>query len=196
MDIKQFVNSIYNSNTFVVYEGNEAIIIDLGDFKPIKHFLSENNLNPKAVFITHTHYDHIYGVKEFMESYPEIPVYTSKEGKESFNNPKWNFSRYHDDPISINSDKIMPLKDGDKIEVFPNYTLETIATPGHDHSCLSFKILNNIFTGDSYIPGIKVVDNFPKSDKSLAQEWYTKLELLSHNNNIYPGHCDPQFPES
>lgn len=109
MKVKQIINSVFNSNTFIIHDEGIALIVDMGDFEPLKKYLKENHITPLALLITHVHYDHIYGVPEFMKSYREVPIYTSTEGKESFKNPKWNFSRYHDDPISIDSPKIKIL---------------------------------------------------------------------------------------
>lgn len=190
MIIKQITNSIFNSNTFVINDKGKAIIIDIGDFQPVKDYLKQNSLIPAAVLITHVHYDHIYGLPEFMKTFPEVPIFTSKEGIESFKNPKWNFSRYHDDPISIESPQIHNFQD---LEGFPDLKgleIKAFPTPGHDHSCMTYQIGNKLFTGDSFIPGIKVVDNFPRSDKKLAHEWYVKLEEISKSCDIYPGHGD------
>jgi hypothetical protein len=48
--------------------------------------------------------------------------------------------------------------------VFDNYFLEILETPGHNWSCLTFKIQNYLFTGDSYIPGVAVVTKLKGGD--------------------------------
>lgn len=204
LKIYQFINTVFTSNTFVVVKGNECLIIDLGDWEPVKDFIQLHNLSPKALLITHVHYDHIYGISKFMKDFPEIPIFTNQEGESSFKDPKWNFSRYHDDPISIDSPQIKPLsgktvnpeeiKDFRELEklneliIHPNFSIYYFPTPGHDHSCITYLIEDNIFTGDSYIPGIKVISTFPKSDKQLAKNWYRTLEKMTDNFNVYPGH--------
>lgn len=193
MEIKRFINSVFESNTFVIHECGEAVIVDIGDPAPVIDFIDANGLNPEALFITHTHYDHIYGVRELMRRYPEIPVYTSMEGKMAFAKTNWNFSRYHDDPIEIKSDRIIELHDGDRIEIMDGTEVEVIATPGHDFSCLTYRMEDKLFTGDSFIPGVKVVATFIKSDKRLAKEWYERLEKMSAEYDIYPGHKEIQF---
>ena len=196
MIIKQFVNSVYNSNTFLIHDDRVAVIVDLGDWTPVKEYLKSNKLEPLALLLTHTHYDHFYGLESFLSDYPDKPVYTSLLGKESLKNPKWNFSKYHENPLAIDSNQIKILEDGEKLS-FPAFLIdgkpleiEAIATPGHDHSCLTYKLADKLFTGDSYIPDVKVVDNFPKSDKAFAKEWYDRLHSLSATHDIYPGHND------
>lgn len=43
--------------------------------------------------------------------------------------------------------------------------LYVIETPGHCPSCLTYYTDNYIFTGDSYIPNVKVVTKLPYGDK-------------------------------
>lgn len=179
---------MFSSNTYVIDDGRNAVIFDIGDFGPVRRYLASENLTLQALFITHTHYDHIYGIRELMAAFPEMPIYTSEFGKEAFKKPNWNFSRYHDDEISIESDAIKILNDGDILEILDSAMLEVMATPGHDKSCLSYKIGELLLTGDSYIPGVKVVASFPNSNKADAKYWYEKLESMSASHAILPGH--------
>ncbi|MDE5773908.1 MAG: MBL fold metallo-hydrolase [Muribaculaceae bacterium] len=188
MKIKQFVNNVFTSNSFVVHDDRNAVIIDVGDFTPIQEYLVSQGLALRAVFITHTHYDHIYGVGDLMAAYPEVPVYTSEFGKRAFGEPGWNFSRYHDTHICIISDKIISLQDNVQVSAFEGVSILAIRTPGHDESCMSYLCDNALFTGDSYIPDVKVIATFPRSDKTLARHWYDRLSAMSDKYDIYPGH--------
>lgn len=178
----------------MIDDGSNAVIFDIGDTSPIFKYLQTSGLSTIALFITHTHYDHIYGIKDFITKFQDIPIYTSGFGKEAFKKPNWNFSRYHEDEISIDSDSIKVLEDGEKLRIFDYIDLEVIATPGHDKSCLSYLIGELLLTGDSYIPGIKVIDTFPNSNKTDAKLWYEKLESMSHNHIILPGHGEIVAP--
>jgi len=46
-----------------------------------------------------------------------------------------------------------------------------------------------LFTGDSYIPGVKTVTNFPLSDKALAQESESLIRQLQQGRSLYSGHA-------
>lgn len=185
---ERFVNSVFTSNTYVVSGGREAIIIDPGDPDPVIRYIAAHTLCPKAILLTHTHYDHIYGLETMMTAYPGIPVYTSHFGKEALGNPKYNFSRYHDDPIELHSDRIKAVEHDTFIKLGNMAEAKVLATPGHDAGCLTYFIEDYLFTGDSYIPGVPVVATFPKSDKELARKWYTYLLNISSGFYTFPGH--------
>ena len=130
-----------------------------------------------------------------MTKFPTVSIYTSEFGKEAFKKPNWNFSRYHEDEISIDSDTIKVLKDGETLRIFDDTDLQAIATPGHDKSCLSYRIGELLLTGDSYIPGVKVIASFPNSNKTDAKLWYEKLESMSPTHTILPGHGEILAPK-
>ena len=85
------------------------------------------------------------------------------------------------------------LNDGEKIQVFPNIDMKAILTSGHDRSCVTYYTEDDIFTGDSYIPGIKVITTFPRSNKSDAEKSLAHIMELSISRNIYPGHNECVF---
>ena len=188
MQIQQIINSIFTSNTFVLTdEGSlDCWLIDVGDIEPILEIVGHREV--KGVFITHTHYDHIYGINKLIEQFPDCVVYTSKHGKEGLYSDKLNFSRYHDDPILFKGKCIEVLEEEDGVALFPNVVLKAIYTPGHDWSCLSYYTDEVIFTGDSYIPNIKVITSFPKSDKDEAKVSLNRILDLATTRDVYPGH--------
>lgn len=186
MEIIQIVNSIYNSNTFILKQNDRAVLVDVGDIEPI---LDLNLSRIEAIFITHTHYDHIYGILNLIHYYPDCKIYTSEWGKKALASDKLNYSRYHDDPIICNSKNINVLYKGDKINILNDVVIEVFETPGHDKSCLTYVVGKNMFSGDSYIPGLKVVDKFPHSNKIDAENSLQQIKkMFDDEMNLYPGH--------
>ena len=107
--INQIINSVFTSNTFVLMDKrNNAYLVDIGDFEPI---LQLGVKEIKGVFLTHAHYDHIYGLRELLNRYPNCPIYTSEWGVEALASDKLNFSRYHDDPMVFEGKHIEVLED-------------------------------------------------------------------------------------
>lgn len=67
-------------------------------------------------------------------------------------------------------------------------TAKVHETPGHSDSCLTYEIGNYLFTGDSYIPGVKVVTTFRGGDKNLAARSVEKILKWAEGKKICPGH--------
>ena len=195
MKVFRIENSVFNSNTYILSEENEDYcwLVDVGDIEPILNFVGKRQI--KGVFLTHTHYDHIYGINKLVEYFPECIIYTSLHGKEGLFSDKLNFSRYHGDSITFQGNHIEILNEGDVVKLFSNLELRTIYTPGHDWSCLSYYTDDMIFTGDSYIPNIKVVSSFPKSNKGEVLISLSRLMELSKTRNVFPGHSGVLYNE-
>lgn len=131
--------------------------------------IREKNLEARGVFLTHTHFDHIYGLNALVETYPDIVVYVSENGRQGLYSDKLNMSRYGGAPFVYKYGNTVTLKNHDEIPLCDNHTLVVYETPGHDWSCLCFLCDGYLFTGDSYLPRYGVVAGFPKSDKAQAR---------------------------
>lgn len=195
IQIYKIVNSILNSCTYLISHNrhNWVYMIDCGDLSQITKYLSINNLVLKGVFLTHTHYDHIYGLNSLLTEYPKARVYTTEDGLRALLSPKLNFSKYHseiEDFILIYPQNVSFLKDQQVVSLFDDINMNIIPTPGHDITCLSYCVGKYVFTGDSYIPKCKLVCTFPRSDKRMAHESENLLKKLECNGFIVmPGHC-------
>lgn len=176
--IKYNVNSIFNSISYRV--GN--ILIDPGDEW-------EGFENVAAVLLTHAHFDHIYGLNRVVELNPNVMVYTNAAGQDALFSDKLNMSRYHEVPFSFQyEDKILNVENEEEINTCVGLTARAYYTPGHNPSCITWVIGDCIFTGDSYIPGIKIVTNLPFGDKVFAANSEEFIKQLSIGRQIFPGH--------
>ncbi len=190
MIIERIVNNFLSSNTYVLYLGRIAFCIDCGDVDAILKVLPPKSIL-KGVFLTHTHIDHIYGLKELLNLFPNCLVYTSDFGTKALGSSKINLSKYHEniEDFELQINNVCKLCDGDSIELFgENYVLTVLQTPGHDESCLTYRMGNVLFTGDSYIPGLKTVTTFPHSNKKNADISIMRILRLLNECDIYPGH--------
>lgn len=190
IEIKEIVNNIFASKTYILYQNScdKAWIVDVGDTEPIIDFIVEGGLSVLGVFFTHSHFDHIYGINELYKKIPYFNIYTSEFGKAALKDAKKNLSLYNGYSMDYINDNVIVLSDGDIIGIFDDVSLNIISTPGHCPSCLTYYTDDYIFTGDSYIPGIKVVTNLPKGNKIQAQESVEKIKELAKNRIICPGH--------
>jgi phosphoribosyl 1,2-cyclic phosphodiesterase len=76
------LNSGSNGNCYYIESANDAVLIDAGiSCKEIEKRMTRLGLSAqkiRAVFITHEHSDHIYGLASFLKKYP-VPVYITPE---------------------------------------------------------------------------------------------------------------------
>lgn len=188
MNIQRIVNTVFTSNTYVLTENScpDCWLVDIGDVDPVLECIAGKKV--RGILITHTHYDHIYGINKLVELFPDCMVYTSEKGELGLFSEKLNFSRYHADPLVFQGKRLKILKDGEEVSLFPDVTVRVLATPGHDWSCLCYYTEGIIFTGDSYIPGLQVITSFPRSNKTEAGESLTRILKLAESRDIYPGH--------
>jgi glyoxylase-like metal-dependent hydrolase (beta-lactamase superfamily II) len=188
INVYQYINSVLTSITYIIsiFDNQNVWLIDCGDADNIINHLQNNNKIPSGIFLTHTHYDHIYGTNRLKEVYSDIKVFTSVNGVKGLFSSKLNLSSYQDEveDFIYRYDGIVELKESDRMNLWSNIELSIIETPGHDVSCLTYKIDKYLFTGDAYIPGLKTVTSFPKSNKDDANNSVQRIIELKERENL------------
>lgn len=186
MVIQQVVNTVFNSCSYVLTHNGASWVVDCGD---VDQLLPLINGHLRGVMITHSHFDHIYGLNSLLALFPNIRILTNAAGREGLLSDKLNFSRYHENPFVLDiPESIALVDDQDCVEIFDGVSVQAIYTPGHSPCSVTWKVGDALFTGDSYIPGVKTVTNFPHSDRQLAKESRERIKLMAEHCEVYPGH--------
>ena len=188
MQVTKIVNDIFKSNTYILEDDSSASVwlVDCGDTDNMIPLLHSKQID--GVLLTHAHFDHIYGLNKLLTIYPECRIITNHYGREGLLSAKKNISCFHETPFVLNEkENIIVIEDG--IEVNIGFTsAKAFFTPGHSESCISYIINDYLFSGDSYIPGAKVVTNFPGADKFKAAFSMELIKSLVLNKTLCPGH--------
>ena len=181
--VEYITNSIFNSRTYILLEeGSDKVwLVDCGDVEPLLSMVERRKI--EGVLLTHAHFDHIYGLPSLLEKFPDVVICTNEWGKGALADDRLNMSRYHESPVRVDCSNVQVVKEGDNVFGFDVYE-----TPGHNPSCLCFANRDLIFTGDAYIPGCKVVMNFPHSNKALAQSSVERILRMAEGKKVFPGH--------
>ena len=180
---------LYANTYLLVDNDSKAIIVDPGkeDLSFIR-FMSEGGIEPKAILLTHGHFDHIRAVDKLVEVF-EIPVYINEKDKELLTNPHLNCSdRFSRNKIIVNSEP-KTFKDGDKLSILSEDIL-VIETPYHTEgsSCFYLKDSGLLFSGDSLFRGSVGRSDFPTSNPLKIESSLRKILALPEETKIYPGH--------
>lgn len=194
MVVSHIVNTVFTSRTYILSQDglSDFWIVDCGDVLPlidkISSICGNDSYTIKGVLLTHAHFDHIYGLPRLTELFPQIKVYTNEAGREALSDSRLNMSKYHDNPIIYKSENIKICKEGTEIELFKGLFAKVYETPGHHPSCLTFEVGDYLFTGDSYIPGVKVVTILPGANKQQAEESKQRILSLAEGKIVCSGH--------
>ena len=193
MKVSHIVNSVFTSKTYILtQEGSRSVwLIDCGDVSPIVDMLSslggESSII-KGVLLTHVHYDHVYGLPRLAEKFPSLRVYTNEYGKKALTDIRLNYSKYHNDPIVYGAENVVTCEEGSVIELFDGVQAKVYHTPGHSPSCQTYEVGDYLFTGDAYIPGIKVVTTLKGGDKQKAAESVERILRQAEGKTVCAGH--------
>lgn len=169
MQITRIVGTQAKANTWIIvnpdYSNKQCVLIDAND--KVLEYLSENMLEPLAIFLTHEHYDHCCGVNELITKY-DIPIICSKVCGINIGNKRKNLSFYNDG-IGFEIKNNIQTVDDDSILDFIGEKFRIIYTEGHTPGgiciILSEKV---IFTGDTYMSEFKTPKT-PGTDKNLLE---------------------------
>ena len=78
MFIYKIKNSPIISNCYILYSDSKCIIVDPGSSSNIEilEFLKLNNLSPEYIFLTHEHFDHIWGLNDLKSIFLDLEIVT------------------------------------------------------------------------------------------------------------------------
>ena len=188
LQVDRIVNSIFDSISWLLSEteSNQVWLVDCGDIVPILQKTKGKTV--AGVLLTHAHFDHIYGLPDLINLFPECKIYTNDAGLIALADARQNMSLYHETPIIVKGEPVIICNDGDEIILYPDVGARIYETPGHHPSCLTFEVGHYLFTGDAYIPGVKVVTNLPGGNKQLAVISKKKIISMQQGLKICPGH--------
>ena len=192
IEVKSLVLGIVGTNCYIVYDENkkEAVLIDpAAEEERIISFLEGADLEPKAILLTHGHFDHILAVPALRKKY-RIPLYAAEEEREMLGNGQYNMSgRDLEGRVEIHD--FIGLHDGDELELLGK-KWKVLSTPGHTKGSVCFFVEGNppyLFSGDTlFSESYGRTDLFSGSEKEIIQSIREKLFTLPEETLVFPGH--------
>jgi len=165
------------SNCYVLgaEDRSAAIIIDPGSMdEQLLEYLEKDDLNPRAVLITHDHSGHISGLRTLMRIY-HVEIFAINR--------------------SIFDHKTTPVKDGDKINIGP-FSVEVISIPGHSADSVVYRIDRLLFTGDVLTTGMVGSTASAYGAATQINKLRSRILSLPGDYTVLPGHGPPSTLEA
>lgn len=159
MKIKKVITGVLDENCYVLIKNNTAIIIDPGDdYLDIKEAIGENKV--LAVLITHSHFDHIGALRNFLTK-RSIKIFkkSSLEEKE----------------YTIGDFKF-------KCIYTPGHSKDSVSFFFEENNCM--------FVGDFIFKESIGRTDLPGGDNNDMKESLNKLLTFDESITLYPGHDD------
>lgn len=195
--IETLVTGPIGVNTYIVPIDDKTVFITDpgGEAEKLKTIITEKKVIVKAILLTHGHFDHILGLKQIKESFPEafIMIHAADAvylgagaisrherdlrnlGLESLAS---NYSMLPDADVFLNADD----------EPIPGWTV--IHTPGHTKGsiCLYNKARGELLSGDTLFDGSYGRTDLDGGSPLDMANSLNSLSSLPDDTKVYPGH--------
>ncbi len=191
MRTTRIVTGLLGTNTYLCFreEGGEAVIIDpAGDEEKIKRAVAKNCVTPKAILLTHGHFDHIGAVDAIAEFYG-CDIYISAADEALLYDAMKNSSLLFLGKRVIVKNDAKTFSDGDALYL-GGLTFRVMATPGHTQGSVCFFVGNSVFTGDTLFAEGYGRDDLYGGDGEQLMRSLAKLIPHVEGKQVHPGHGD------
>jgi glyoxylase-like metal-dependent hydrolase (beta-lactamase superfamily II) len=193
MNFHSFTVNPFSQNTYLVYQGSKAWLIDAGfyhahEITAFKQFLSEHQLALEAVFLTHAHLDHVFAVNQLVNGFA-VPVFLHQEEYILLKRAHQQGAMFGV-PMQEISVIPKPLMEAKQFE-WNGFECETLFTPGHSpgHISFYFKEENVLIAGDTLFAGsIGRTDLYKGDFSTLEHSIKKKLYTLPDTTRVLSGH--------
>lgn len=194
LSIVKFTFNPFQENTLLVHDGDSCVILDPGCSDRIEEakltsFISDHNLTPKAVLLTHAHLDHIFGCDFVLRTYGidcymhEADIFTLEMGQRSAD--MYGIPGFVPPPIPNK------LLKGNETLKFGGIEFKVLFTPGH---CVGHVVFYNrensfVINGDVLFAGSFGRTDLPGGDmETLKKSIFETMFTLPEDTVVYCGH--------
>lgn len=193
MNIRIFTVGPFQENTYLLIEGDQALLLDPGfntvnEYNEFKRELAESGAYLIAICLTHAHVDHVLGLNKVLRDF-DVPVYINQADTYLWDHFSQQAAMFGFQAEPIKTDPL-PLNAQPSTEIGA-FRFDVLYTPGHspDHVSFYFKKEELVIAGDVlFKESIGRTDLYKGSFDILAASVKEKLFTLPGNTTVYPGH--------
>lgn len=147
--------------------GDRVVVVDPGEAAPVVEQLEAEGSELAAILITHKHWDHVNGVRDLKQRWPEAPV----------------IGPVHPDVPGPDR----TVADGDRLQLEAlGLDLEVLAVPGHTLEHVAYHGHGAVFTGDTLF-SMGCGRMFEGSAEQMMGS-LSRLASLADATRLYCGH--------
>jgi glyoxylase-like metal-dependent hydrolase (beta-lactamase superfamily II) len=175
--IKSFSSSPKGPNVYLLINGQEAAVIDVGTSnKDIKNTLDELGARLKYILVTHGHLSHVHSVSQVKKDMGGM-VCLHKADAELLKE------------VDSHLEPDLLLKDNVSLKLGKT-TIKVLHTPGHTPGSLCFHIreAKALFTGDTLFKGEFGRIRGPHSMGLMLRSLKRLNSVIPPKTTVYPGH--------
>lgn len=193
INIKILVLGRVQNNCYIVGSRmtKEVVVIDPGDnVDKINEYLKENDLECKAIFLTHGHFDHMTAAPR-LNSLTKAPVYAHEDEVELLRDAELNASAFMGERISLSPNIL--IKDKQLLNI-AGLSWQVLHTPGHTRGGVCYYLTEHgtIFSGDTLFYESIGRTDFPTGNhQRLIESIHRQLMSQADSIEVYPGHGRP-----
>jgi len=167
----------------------EAVVVDpSGEAATIRLELASLGATCAAILVTHSHWDHIFGLAELAEG-TSVTVYGPEVEIDVLENPASYFPGLGVPLRGWTPDVL--LSGGETIEV-AGISFEVLAVPGHSPGHLAYYADGALLSGDVLFAGSVGRTDLPRGDwDELLASIRTLVERFPPDTVVYSGHGPP-----
>ncbi len=192
MKWSQIPLGIMQTNCYIIEkEDGSCLLFDPGsDGEKLIQWLEQKKLQPRAIVLTHAHFDHIGAVDDVRKHFT-IPVYVHEKEKNWLSDPMLNGSkvfRLQKAITAMAANRFFSKEETIKIEGFE---FDLFETPGHSPGSVScfFEKEGFVISGDALFKGSIGRTDLPEGNHSqLLTSIHNKLLTLPEETIVMPGH--------
>ncbi len=188
----RFINQLFNSNTYILSQdvANNVWIVDPVDMRLVFEWMKVHGKTEiTGILLTHTHFDHILGINEIIDKFPQCLVFVANDyNKKALEKPRINNSYFAGTPFTISRTDCVRIYQK-RIALWDNLDMDIFPTPGHSEDSVCLRIDNLLFTGDTLIYNLRTVTKLRGGDIMKLRATLDFLQTLSGLGlHVCPGH--------